>query len=533
MEKPHSAEIGLLAALALPIAASCLAAPGFHADKSYPALGLRMRVLASSEPSPMPPPQVFACTSSGSDGTETKQDLFSPSELWANNQCAGRWVDKSKNELLIGKPSAVPLPDGIGTPVNFGNGVVNRLVSREEFDAELEKAKKEFAEAEGNSGAGKEWVSAFTGIEAEEPQPLKPLPNLAYAAFVPTSDAKTLVWLFRTKGRGGEAPFFCAVVKIADGTSPMKVRRDFETQFLGHASALNGTGAVSAKMGQNVLGNGARRDAPPESSPERDAALASVANMKGWWYADARGYVILSDIRSTRGKRLVRWMQDNMPVLHDKLAELVPPAGDKKELNVVRVFEDRESYRRYLSGDMEWSVGCWSPMRRELVVLWVDDTGNAQETLWIIRHEGTHQYFFYALGQRQLSLWYNEGHACFMECANVDNQGNLKFRAKDCDRYEHLKRNLDAAAENIGQCVFADRGAFYGDDRSLNYTTAWALVWYLRMGLPKDSPFSSILDVYRDKVLETGDGAEATRAAFDNIDMDALKKEFRSYWAHK
>jgi len=225
-----------------------------------------------------------------------------------------------------------------------------------------------------------------------------------------------------------------------------------------------------------------------------------------------------------------------MPALRGKLEELVPPAGEKRELNVVRVFENRDSYRRYLSGDIEWSVGCWSPMRRELVINWIDDGGKAQETVGIIKHEGTHQYLFYALEQSHLSLWFNEGHACFMECADIDGQGKVSFRFKDSPYFMFLKQNLDSVTANIDFCVNADRDAFYagsGQNRTLNYATAWALVWYLRIGLPKDSPYSSILDVYREKVLETHDGAEATRAAFHDIDRNALKKAFHSYWKRK
>ncbi|MBQ7187900.1 MAG: DUF1570 domain-containing protein [Kiritimatiellae bacterium] len=516
---------------AIAVASQLLAAPSFRADRPYPALGLKMRVLGASEPSPLPPPQVYTCTSRRSDGTETKRDLLSPKELWLASQCVGRWVDKSGNELLIGKPTALPLADGIGSEVNFGNES-RWLVTREEFDEELPKASKKFSETADGDEIGKEWLSAFTGSKVSEAEKLKTSFNLAYAAFVPTDDSDTLVWVFRTKARGNaKDPLFCAVVKIADGTSALKVRKDFEAQFLAHVSSLYSTGGPNAKMGQSVFG--AKQSDQPESSPARDAALASIENMKGWWHADAKGYVILSDLRSKDGKSLVRWMQQNMPAFHQKLEELVPPAGEKHDLNIVRIFEDRDAYKRYLSGEIEWSIGCWVPMRRELVINWMGDKGKALETLSIIRHEGTHQYLFYALAQSDLSLWYNEGHACFMECANIDNRGKVTFRPKESSRYAYLKRNLDTAAAKLDQCIFSDRSAFYGgtdQSRSLNYATAWGLIWYLRMGLPKNSPYSSILDTYRDKVLETKDGEKATKAAFADVPMPAFKEAFKSYW---
>ncbi|MBR4172011.1 MAG: DUF1570 domain-containing protein [Kiritimatiellae bacterium] len=508
-----------------------LAAPSFRADRPYPALGLKMRVLGTSEPAPLPPPQVYTCTIHRSDGTESKLDLLSPGELWIASQCVGRWVDKSGNELLIGKPTALPLPDGIGTEVNFGNGS-RRLVSREEFTEELEKAEKKFGETINGDEIGTEWIAAFTGDKVSQLEKLKTSFNLAYAAFVPVENRNTLIWLFRTKARGNtKDPVFCAVVKIADGTAASKVRKDFETQFLAHVSSLYSTGGPGAKMGQNVFG--AKQTEQTDSSPARDAALASIENMKGWWHADAKGYVILSDLRSKDGKSLVRWMQQNMPAFHQKLEELVPPAGEKRDLNIVRIFEDRDAYKRYLSGEIEWSIGCWVPMRRELVINWMGDKGKAQETLSIIRHEGTHQYLFYALQQSDLSLWYNEGHACFMECASIDNRGKATFRPKESSRYAYLKRHLDEATSKLDRCIFSDRSAFYGgtdQSRSLNYATAWGLIWYLRMGLPKNSPYSSLLDTYRDNVLKTKDGAAATRAAFADVSMPELKEAFKSYW---
>ena len=45
-----------------------------------------------------------------------------------------------------------------------------------------------------------------------------------------------------------------------------------------------------------------------------------------------------------------------------------PPQVRINEVSVVRIFNDRDEYTRYVGGEMEWTGGVWQPARRELVI---------------------------------------------------------------------------------------------------------------------------------------------------------------------
>jgi len=82
--------------------------------------------------------------------------------------------------------------------------------------------------------------------------------------------------------------------------------------------------------------------------------------------------------------------------------------------------------------------------------------------------------------------------------------------------------------------------AFYSGNKIVlgrNYALAWALVYYLRKGVPleKDSVAEGVLDRYEEALWSTGNAEGATDAAFQGVDMDAFDKEFRKFWttSHK
>ena len=93
-----------------------------------------------------------------------------------------------------------------------------------------------------------------------------------------------------------------------------KTRKDFETQFLANVAALPRSSLPAAATKTAIKPSVPSAANIPEH-PSRTAARKSIANMKGWWYAETPEYIFLSDIRSAGGKALVRDLQKNMPVL--------------------------------------------------------------------------------------------------------------------------------------------------------------------------------------------------------------------------
>ncbi len=516
----------LASSVALPRLPS-LAAPSFRADKNYPEIGLRMRVLGGAVPEPLPTHKTYSYTFTR--GSESfKKDMFEVRELWYATQNAGQWRDNAGNVLILGRATRL-LP-------RVGSGTGH--VPREDFDAAMAGPATEFAPENNTSLTA--WVKDFSGCTPLQPESLRTGFNLTRALFFPVEEAATLVYAFRAKTRlpdGKTVPsdWFCAVVKINDGTLKSKARKDFETQFLANVTALpqSGWAAAAADVATKpgVLTSALPDAANIPEHPSRTAARKSVANMKGWWYAETPEYIFLSDMRSVAGKTMVRELQKNMPALRGAFMRLIPPFAADTDVSVVRVYEEPEAYKQYVGKDHEWSAGLWSPMRRELVIL-AQGKDRAQ-TISVITHEGFHQYLFYACNMIPNAVWYNEGHACFFETAKIDSRGHVAI--DENERVGHLERDLDAAVALLPKLLRYDHDGFYNcseRQRALNYTTAWALIYFLRKGVPagKLEAYAGILDAYLKSLASAKDAAAATQAAFGNVDMPDLQKAFADFW---
>jgi len=507
---------------------SLFAAPSFRLDKDYPDLGLRIRTLGGSAPEPLPQNRTYTYTFTRGD-ERFKRDLFDPHELWYATQHAGQWRDENGNVLILGR--ATRLLPSVPSEVKH--------VAREDFAAALSDPATALDPASAEALAV--WIKDFVSCTPGKPAPLRTGFNLTHALFFPVDETGTLVYAFRAKirkpnGQTVPSDWFCAVVKIGDKTPKSKVRKDFEAQFLANVAALPQTGPAAAGGVQTKLlatapANGKAPAPEIPDHPSRTAARKSIANMKGWWYAETPEYIFLSDIRNATGKALVRELQVTMPALRGAFVRLIPPFEAATDVSVVRIYEEREAYQQYVGKEQEWSSGLWSPMRRELVIL--SQGKDRERTLEIIRHEGFHQYLFYATGMIGNAMWFSEGHACFFEAAAVDAKGRVEI--PEDKRVNHLLKNLEAAAASIPKIIHADRSAFYGgsdEQRSLNYTTAWALVYFLRKGVPtqKLAGYSEIIDTYLKSLAAAKDAEAATAAAFEGINMSKFKEDFTDFW---
>ncbi len=508
------------------MAGAAVGAPAFRAEQNLPQLGLGLRILAHASPEPLAPVQTFTYTFT-QGGESSRRDRYDPRELWYETQHAGQWRDEDGNLLILGRPTH-QLP---AVPSDIPH------VAREDF----EKARNQPAVAfvPTSLPALTDWVSVFAGSRATTSEVLRLPPGGASRAVRFTlPNPATLAYAFQVSqrqpdGRSGPSPWFVAVVRVADGTPREKVQRDFEAQFLASVSSipLAGAGSVGGVRTRDLSAASPAAVTNTAEDPSRLAARKSIANMKDWWYAEAHGYIFLSDIRGSTGNYLIRDLQANLPALRRAFARLVPPLESSGEVSVVRIFEDASAYRQYVGQDMEWSIGAWIPMRRELVVLSQDK--EKEQTMAIIRHEGFHQYLSYASGVREHALWFNEGHACFFESAQVDRTGRVSL--PEGDRVDTLIANLPAAAQFLPMVLRANWKEFYqGSEasRRLNYTTAWALVYFLQKGAPASGlkQYQTVLPTYLDVLKTTGDAGQATAAAFRAIAMDRLQQDFVEFW---
>ena len=497
-------------------ALSAGAAPSFRGESNdKTGLGVAFPVLYGATPEPLPPVQVHAYTFTR--GAEvSKLDLYDPRELWRATQWKGQWRDKSGNRLAVARAThALP---AIASPVREGR------VSREAFDAAAAQSALDPADP----AALAKWAADFTGRALGEPEKIRAaFTHVGEALYFPAPGAvDTLVWLFRAKG-AQRADWCAAVVTVADGTPVAKVREAFEKDFLGNVRPARGAAQAPA---QPAAIRPAANSATIPPHPSRDAAKRSITGLKNWWFAETPGHIILSDLQGAEGRRLVKDLESELPVLLREFRRLVPPLTDDMDVGVVRIYANEKDYKEYVDDSAKWSAGLWSPARRELLI---QGNHKREAILGIIRHEGFHQYLFHAADRVPNAVWFNEGHACFFETAKIT-RGKVEI-PEDKSRARILETQPGAVSANIPVLLSLSHDAFYSAaSRDLNYATAWALVYYLRKGAPsqKNTAYAGVLPAYLKKLAETKDAAAATRDAFEDVDMARLQRDFLAFWGN-
>ena len=503
------------------------AAPSFKVEKPYPTVGLKFKTLSGSDPEPLKQAETFTYTRTNNlTGEKSELELYNPRELWYATQHLGQWRDKAENLMILGRAeSRLPKVKVTAGP----------HVSREDFEKAAADESLRIGSVELADEQLLGWVGDFTNAKPGTPEKIRCPFRIRDAAFVPTDRAQQVVCVFRVKSQLPSAnEWYCLVVEIADGTAPAKVRKDIEAQFLPTISAIPRSSIANRAESKELktFGPGTR---PPEKIPDhpsRDAAKKSIANMAGWWYAETADYIFLSDVRSSLGKNLVKTFQVILPDYRKAIKKLVPPFVEQTEVNVVRIFENEDDYKRHVGPKHEFSSGIWNPSLRELAIL---SCGNkkADETMEIMRHEGFHQYLFYAADKILVSTWLNEGYACFCEGAVVKG-GKVAF--PETRRVELLLRELPAATALIPKLIKTSHEEFYaGNDLQigLKYATAWGIVYFLCKGVPsnrKYEPYATILPAYWKTLKETRDCNKAVDAAFEGINLDKFQKDFSEFW---
>jgi len=508
------------------------AAPSFQADRSLPNLGLRIRILGNSAPEPLPQPQVHSYTVTR-NGEKTDYDMVGVPEMWYASQHAGQWRDAAGNVMIIAQPT-LQLPAVPETTFSINGAHVTRDAYEKmvrETGVPVDAASEEALTA---------WVAAFTGIKPSGVEKLKVPFNLTSAVFFPAADTRTLVWGFRVKARGSSGQtrpsgWYVVALQVNDGSPLPKVRQDFEAFVIANVAFVAPPAGGAAASGPRSLSNRSGAPSGNAAMAGRDEVIKSIENMDGWWYEEEANYIFLSNIRGAAGKSLIRDLKNTLPALRGAFAKVVEPFSDKTEVNVVRVFDSREAYANHVGNELGWSSGCWMPSRRELCILsqGTDNKAEKERTAVIIRHEAFHQYLFYASDGIQDAVWFNEGHACFFEAAEINAQRRVEV--KEPNKKQWLMGNLDAAAQNIPFVLSASHAQFYaGDDgrRNVNYATAWGLVYFLHCGTSsgKAAAYANILTTYRKALKETRNPEAATQEAFKNVDMKAFQTAFLDFW---
>jgi len=530
MKRGAPARVGVLA-VGLAALATLAGAAGpptelrFSRGFELPAVGLRVRLMPDARQEQVPLPE--ARTYDVVQGTNRwKADLFDPLELWRRDQLAGAWTDEAGNRVVLAVLQD-PVP-----PAFAGAGV-----AREQYAAWQRQAAARGAAATPVAA----WVAAFLGAPGAEAEPVKArLANLRglteYRLAGRPSGALAFVFTVARpplSQRSGAPSRFLLALELRPGGEADRAREALLRSFF---PSVEGTAAVRPAPGRTP---GRGRGAPPAPSPEwlasRAEAAASVRNLKGWWVLELPSYMVLSNLK-TRRHGLIERLESDLEVLRGLYAAHVPARVPIVAVSVVRVFDDPAEYERYVGPEYKWSSGLWVLQRRELLVRPGDLGTNREQRERMLRtvyHEAFNQYLHYAFDGLTGSGWFNGGYAAVFE--NVELRNGQAYIEEAPARLAALEGLLREGRAELWTLLHMPYPVFYSRDEKTmaeNYARAWALVYYLRRGAPRQKPpaWPGLLERYADELWKTRDPDRATDAAFRGVDPTEFTRQFEDFW---
>lgn len=265
------------------------------------------------------------------------------------------------------------------------------------------------------------------------------------------------------------------------------------------------------------------RDAAREEARRR--AREDKTRVKGWWYVESENYLIVTNTPAKRKGR-IRDLKRRLEAMRSLYERDFPPREPIKAISIVRVCKDNQSYYQY--GGRPGTGGYWYSAAKELVLFHRGDKNFARS---VLNHEAFHQYIYYACGEINPHIWYNEGHADYYGGADVI--GNRAVIKPNRMRVDTIK-----TAMRTGQYVplptFLNytQGQYYRK-AGLCYAQGWSLAYFLNRGIERAHPWSQIVPTYYRVLLETGKSKKAHEAAFKGVDLAALDEAWKAYITRK
>ena len=222
--------------------------------------------------------------------------------------------------------------------------------------------------------------------------------------------------------------------------------------------------------------------------------------------------------------------------------QYVPPQR-KIQLSTLRIFEKRSDFLKYMKDELdtydEKMIGVWTARRQELVVLY--DKRSVDDTMSTIRHEGFHQYLFYATGRNGHAMWFNEGHACFFEnwkpsTSQPSSRGST-FDHASMRRTKELESNFASVLDIMPEVLYMGPSEFMsGSLRDVNrrYAASWAIVYFLQRAVPALNEYAAyrkVIPTYLELMQQDSMRPEtATRKAWATVCGRRLADDFAEFW---
>ncbi|MBN2491377.1 MAG: hypothetical protein JXQ29_11070 [Planctomycetes bacterium] len=298
------------------------------------------------------------------------------------------------------------------------------------------------------------------------------------------------------------------------------VRRKYRNTFLQvvQSFTLLGSEPKDNKEEPAPRPNSAREAAREEA---RRRASTDAERVAGWWYVESENYFIVTNTPVKKKARITE-LHAQLEAIRALYQRDFPPPKPIDAVSIVRVCKDHESYRQY--GGPAGSGGYWNAGAKELVLFHRGEKAFARGVLF---HEAFHQYIYYACGEINPHIWYNEGHADYYGGAEVI--GSRALIRPNRARVDTIRGALRAGTYvPLPEFLRYSQRQYYAN-AGLCYAQGWSLAYFLNQGIEAGHPWSRIVPTYYKTLVETGDGEKALQAAFQQVDLGALDAAWKEF----
>ena len=485
-------------------------------DVSIDSEGIKFNTIKASTANPIafPDARIYSSLKDPS----IKFELFNINELWIYEQVLGRWY-ASSGSMIFAK---IKLSQPENVKKTFDN--LFDYVKKEDFQ---DWVKSTDHKVEGEDDTLK-WLETFAACKVKKDDAFKskkakmdirhyvcddPYKDLYYVAG-PETPKRKFVILFQME-------------RSADIKKSMKnIPSIINTFSLFAPKKENDDKRLVTRKTANI------KDRSPEYLESRDKVIANIKNLGGWWYIETENYVFTANLTN---RKLIDEMQlqiEKCRSIYEKYFELKSPL---RKISVVKSFNSRDEYLKYLDDKASFSIGMWSPSKEELIISPVSENRkeNREQMVKILYHEGFHQYIFYASDMISAAPWFNEGHASFFE--GLEFKGN-NFKLDPKARLSEFERCGGTSKSAINDLLQKDYPQFYDKNTfPQNYASAWGLIYFLNKGAPVMGKFeyAAIPLKYYQALHDLKDPEKATAEAWKNIDMDAFAADMIKFFNSK
>ena len=365
-----------------------------------------------------------------------------------------------------------------------------------------------------------EWLTAFSGMHLS--------PGRA-----PATDGKIKWQRFDAAGSNGQTG---AAIFYGQGNYRGDARRF--VLFVAGATAQQCDALVrSVRLTWKESRSAAsqRSGRTPAHTERLAQARRSIAGLNGWYILETANYIFVTN--QTNRNDIIR-VQTDLESARSVFREYFPlPPGAKKNIGLVKIFNGRDEYLRYVGEGMKWSGGAWNSSVRELVVSPPSFEADARVKETILRnvclHEGFHQYIFYYCAETSPAMWINEGCAQFFEYSFPRRRliGDLPPNLE-----KHLAEAVANGPDDLERFIRLDHQEFYSEgERNQNYALAHALAYYLLRGAMAhgEHKYAAIPARYFASLRRTRDLNIALTTAFTGVDTKKLAARLKAFWSDK